>query len=57
VSAGKISLPDLERVSIDDVQELLIYLEWENKEHARREVIERQKSEAEAKRVPKMGGR
>src|SRR4051812_37650743 len=48
VSANKISLTDLERVSIDDVQLFLIYLEWENEERARldakREESERRKA-------------
>lgn len=57
VSAGKISLPDLERVSIDDVQLFLIYLEWEHRERSRRDAVERLKAEKNLPPQPRRRGR
>jgi hypothetical protein len=46
VSAGRVTLDGLDRVSIDDVQMMLIYLEWEGEERARLEEVARRKAEA-----------
>lgn len=50
VSAGKISLPDLERVSLDETSELLDYLEAEAE--LREKIDERKRRESEAQSKP-----